>query len=193
MDVPPEPLPASEQVIEQRLIDCGLSKGSFSVKYEDYLQSIEIVISPSAGVKEDHFACIREAAGYEIVTFEDGDMQMAYLDFTSELARPQMLETATSELEQRGLLAGFPERQSFASLDLYAEALEVHSGLSPGSTLRVRGSTIVFDPPVDDRSFGDFSEKYGGLIAVISFAVARGDFKNFGFIGNEKLAEPEGQ
>jgi len=193
MDVPPEPLPASEQVIEQRLIDCGLSKSGFTVKYEDYLQSIEIVISPEAGTREDQFACIREAAGYEIVTFDDGAMQMAYLDFVSELVRPQMLTEARAELEQRGLLVGFPERETFDNLQLYAEALEVHSGLSPNSTLKVHGDSITFDPSRDNGNFQEFSNKYSNLLVAIRFAVARGDFKNFGFIGNEKLAEPEGE
>jgi len=186
----PEPPAVPEHVIEERLVDCGLSRSGFTARYEDYLQSIEIVIAPAAGAREEQFSCIRAAAGYEIVTFEDGAMAKAYSDYVSELARPQMLENATGELEKRGLLIEFPERESFSSLELYAQALEAHSGLVPQSTLKVDGETIVFDPP-RDTSFTDFSERYSNLLAVITFAVARGDFRNFGFIGNEKFAEPE--
>jgi hypothetical protein len=192
MDVPPEPPATPEQVIEQGLVDCGLSKTGFTVKYEDYLQSIEIVIRSAAGVTNDHFACIREAAGYEIVSFEDGAMQMAYLDFVSELVRPQLLVEAKAELEERGLLADFPDRESFDNLQDYAEALEVHSGLSPNSTLKVHGDSITFDPPRDGGNFQNFSNRYSNLLLAIRFAAARGDFRNFGFIGNEKYAEPEG-
>jgi hypothetical protein len=193
MDMPPEPPPALEQIIEQRLVDCGLGKSGFTVKYEDYLRSIEIVISPAAGATKDQFACIREATGNEIVTFADGAMYMAYLDFVSELVRPQVLETARSELEKRGLLAGFPKRESFDNLDRYAEALEVHSGLKSRSALRVEGDSIAFDPSVKDQNFDAFSKKYANLFAVINFAIARGDFKNFGFIGNEAVAEDKHQ
>jgi len=30
-------------------------------------------------------------------------------------------------------------------------------------------------------------------MAALVFAVARGDFKDFGFIGNEKFVEPDGE
>jgi hypothetical protein len=190
--MPPEPPPASEQIIEQRLVDCGLNKNGFTVKYEDYLQSIEIVISLAAGARAEHFSCIHEAVAHQIVTFEDGPTQMAYLDFVSELVRPQMLEAATAGLDKRGLLAGFPERASFNDLESYAEALEAHSGLSPHSALRVHGEAITFDPPRTE-DFEEFHQKYSDLLVAIQFATARGDFKNFGFIGNEKFVEPEGQ
>jgi hypothetical protein len=100
IDVPPEPLPPQERVVEQRLLDCGLKTGGFIVKYEDYLQSIQVVIEPSAGATSDNFACIREAAGNEIVTFEDGEMFAAYMDFTSELARPEMMVMYEGRLKE---------------------------------------------------------------------------------------------
>jgi len=110
MVTPTEPPAAPEQVIEQRLIDCGLNKGGFTVKYEDYLQSIEIVINPTAGAREEHFSCIRQSTGHEIVTFDENAMQVAYLDYVSEIVRPQMLSDATAQLAERQLLAGFPEK-----------------------------------------------------------------------------------
>lgn len=193
MPISAEPPQAPEQVIEQRLIECGLSRDGFTVRYEDELQSIEIVITPDAGARTEHFSCIRQAVDHEIVTFRDATMQVAYSDYVSELLRPEMLESATAELERRGLLEGFPERENFPNLELYAQALERHGRVAPKTVLHVAGDTIVFDPPDSQASFQDFERKYSDLIAIIMFANARGDFKNFGFIGNEKAAEPEGQ
>ncbi len=188
IDVPPEPLPTQEQVIEQRLLDCGLNPGGFTVKYEDYLQSVEIVIAPSAGATSDNFACIRDAAGYEIVTFQDGEMFAAYMDFASELARPEMMVMYEGRLKETGLWEGFPDREDFGSLKEYAEALEVHAGIKPGSALRVSGDGILFDPPSASNNYADFAERYSNLLSVVAYAAIR-DRVKFGFIGNEKVAE----
>ncbi|RYZ39350.1 MAG: hypothetical protein EOP49_30300, partial [Sphingobacteriales bacterium] len=131
MDMPPEMPPASEQVSEQRLVSCGLSKSGFTVSYEEDMQSVVIVITPAAGVRQEHFPCIHEAAEYGIVTFEDDATQIAYSDYESVLHRPEMLQQATAELQKLGLLAGFPDRASFATPALYAAALEVHAGVAP--------------------------------------------------------------
>lgn len=193
MMTPATPPLAQEQVIEQRLVECGLSKGGFTVKYEDYLQSIEIVITNAAGARKEHFPCIRQAVDHEFVSFADGSMQRAYSDYETGVLRPQMLDDATAELKKRGLLKNFPDRKSFASFELYAQALERHSGLAPGSALKVSGKSIVFDPPRGQINSRDFDKRYYSLIAAIMFASARGDFENFGFIGNEAVAEPAGK
>lgn len=188
--MPATPPAANEQVIEQRLAECGLRRGGFTVKYEDYLQSIEIVITSAAGARTEHFPCIRQAIEHEIVSFADGGMHKAYSDYEAELLRPQMLESATAEVKKRGLLKNFPDRNSFPSLQLYAQALERHSGVAPGAALRVSGQTIVFDPPRGQANYSDFDKRYSSLLAVIMFATARGDFEDFGFIGNGAFAEP---
>jgi hypothetical protein len=193
MTMPATPPSAHEQAIEQRLVECGLSRGGFTVKYEDYLQSIEIAITSAAGARKEHFPCIRQAVEHEIVSFADVGMQKAYSDYVTELLRPEMLKSATTELKKRGLLKEFPDRNRFASLELYAEALERHSGLAPNSALKVSGDAIGFDPPSGHTTFEDFDKRYSSLLAVIMFATARGDFKDFGFIGNEAFAEPEGK
>jgi hypothetical protein len=192
IDVSPDPPVSHEQVIEQKLVACGLSADGFTVKYENYLQSIEIVIGPSAGASEANFECIHEASGYEIVTFEDGATQLSYLDFEAELHRPEMVASSIAELEKLGLLDGFPERNAFADLGSYARALEVHSGVTAGSALRVSGENITFDPPFEG-GFDSFADKYGKLLAAIRYASARRDFERFGVIGNEKYREPEGE
>ena len=185
MDTPPEPPPSPEQIIEQRLIDCGLDAAGISVGYEDLLQSIEIVIGPSAGATREHFGCIKEAAGYEIVTFEDGRMFSAYTDFQTELDRPEMLASAEKALKEAGLWAGFPDRSAFDSLEEYAISLERHAGVEPRMALRVSGDGILFDPPRDYSSYTDFAD---GLLAVVAYASTRYRV-GFGFIGNEAVAE----
>lgn len=193
MTMPATPPSAHEQVIEQRLVECGLSPGGFTVKYEDYLQSIEIVITSAAGARKEHFPCIRQAVEHEIVSFADGAMQKAYSEYETEILRPQMLESATADLKKRGLLENFPERHRFATLELYAQALERHSGLPPKSALRVSGERIFFDPARGHTNLRDFDKRYSSLLAMIMFATARGDFKGFGFIGNESFAEAPGE
>ena len=188
IDVPPEPFPYQEQVIEQRLIDCGLNTDGITVQYEDYLQSIEIVIAPSAGATWDDFECIRKATGYEIVMFQDETMLTAYTDFTSEQARPEMIAMYEGRLKEAGLWESFPDRQDFNSLPDYVEALEKHAGIEPGSALRVSGNGVIFDPPKASVDDADFVEKYSDLFAVIAYASAK-DRLQFGFIGNERAPE----
>ncbi|MFC3785724.1 hypothetical protein GGR90_002110 [Sphingopyxis italica] len=188
IDMPAEPPPAHEQVIEQRLAQCGLDIGGVSVRFEDYLQSTEIVIRPTAGATVDHFECIKNAAGYEIVTFEDREMYQAYSDYTAELARPEMLESLKARLQEKGLLEALPERASFENLDAYAKALEAHGGVAPGSVLRVYGDEILFYPPRDGESPAAFVDHYSDLIGIIGYLSVR-DGLRFAFIGNEQFSE----
>lgn len=188
IDMPPASPPSQEQVIEQRLIECGLNAKGISVKYEDYLQSIEITIRINAGATVDHFKCIKDAAGYEIVTFEDTNMYISYNEYASELVRPQILDDFKVSLEEKGLLKGFPERRKFENLSEYAKALEIHGGLKPGTALRVSGDGIVFDPPHNDKNPADFMERYSDLLAIIGYSSAL-ERLNFGFIGNAAVSE----
>jgi len=182
-DLPPSAPPAQEQIIEKKLIACGLDARGISVKYENELQSIEVRIRPASGATTEHFKCVRDVAAHEIVTFEDGKMFLAYSDYASEEARPQVLEMSKDGLRKRNLLGGFPERGNFANLANYARALELHGKISPGSTLKVSGDEIVFDPAHDQKSLADFVEKYSDLLAIVGYACALERIK-FGFIGN---------
>lgn len=170
------------------MLDCGLEPGEFTVRYEDYLQSIEIVISSNAGAASESFACIKEAAGYEIVTFEDAKMSAAYMDYASELARPELTTMYENRLKEIGLWEGFPDRADFGSLEEYAGALEAHADIEPGSALRVAGDGILFDPPNVSSDYVNFVERYSNLLAVVAYASTR-DRLSFGIIGNEKIAE----
>jgi hypothetical protein len=49
MDALPEPPPQFEQVVIQKLSECGLRNGGFTVKYEGELQSFLVVVGKEAG------------------------------------------------------------------------------------------------------------------------------------------------
>lgn len=188
IDTPPEPPPAQEQVIEQKLLDCGLKAGGFSVRYEDELQSIEVVITPAAEVLPEKFSCIREAAFPEIVTFEDRDMFGHYVAFEAELMRPQVLADSEAALKRYGFWEGFPRLGGFATLDGYAHALERHLGFASGSLFKVSGDALTFDPPRDEFLAAGSFERYAPVMAAMAFASAS-DNAHFYFIGNDKVRE----
>lgn len=174
-----------EQVIEQKIGECGLNRTGVTVAYEDYLQSIEVVIKPEAKATSDHFQCIHNASGYEIVTFTDMELAKRYEEFTAELLRPKMLEDARQSLKKLGRFDNFPTRDAFPSNKLYAEALESHCGVERGSVLKEFGEWITFQPlKADLRDVGAFHDKYNCLFAAIYYALATGDLKDFGFVGN---------
>jgi hypothetical protein len=184
IDMPPEPRPAYEQVIEQKLIQCGLRVGGFTVKYEDELQSVEIVIDKQAGASRENIDCIREAAGYQIVTFRDGDMQKAYVEKAFEALKPKMLTEARAALEKRGLLDCFPERSSYASDKLFAEALERHCGMKPGTFFVQSQWGLLGQPKLSNRSKAE-DDRMACLMSAITYVSAKGEKFEFGFIGNE--------
>ncbi|WP_404477190.1 hypothetical protein [Novosphingobium sp. BL-52-GroH] len=187
MALPPSIPMSEERIIEQKLIGCGLVGAGFSVKYEEELQSIEVIIQPAANATADHFGCIRDAVGHEIVRFEDHDMYAAYDNYASEAARPKMLKQLEGEIRKKKLLQGLPERKDFPSLAEYARALETHAGMVPGTALRAEGDGIVFDPPRKDNLPKDFLAEYSDLLSIAMFASMRDRF-SFGVIGNAAVA-----
>ncbi|MBA4046130.1 MAG: hypothetical protein C0471_17185 [Erythrobacter sp.] len=188
IDTPPEPPPAQEQVIEQRLLDCGLKAGGFTVRYEDYLDGIEVVITPLAGATPDHFDCIRGSIYPEFVRFEDYAMYEQYMAYEADLVRPQVLAEVEAALKERDLWDGFPDRAAFASMGDYVRALEKHAGIAPGSALRVEGDRLIFDPPRVDEGYAVAATQYSVILMVMVYAAAK-ERLNLGFIGNDKFRE----
>ena len=183
IDLPPE------KVIEQRLVKCGLNPLGVSVIYEDYLQSIEVVIKPDAEVTSDQFGCIREAVASEIVTFFDPDMNRRYNDFVAKLLRPHMLDDARQSLEKIGRLANFPVRSAYGSDKLFAEAIEVHCGVPKRRALKEFGNGIAFMPPQEDhRDYDKFLAMYGCLFRAIAYVAANGELV-VSLIGNEEFRD----
>lgn len=193
IDLPHQP-PASVQVIEQKLVECGLDRAGLNVAYSDLLQGLEVVIDPKAGASADHFKCIHEAAAGEFVTFKDGELYRAYLAYSSELARPMILERTRNELAKKGLLEGFPERRAYGSDKEFAGALETHCGLKAGEAISLEGGNLVLLPgnvpafPARGKRW----EQWTCLMSAIMYVAAR-DRINIGFIGNEAFSEPDGK
>lgn len=189
IDTPHEPPPSQEQVIERKLLDCGLKAGGVTVRYEDELQSIEVVITPEAGATPDHFGCIHEAAFPEIVTFAEGTMYQEYTAYVAELFRPQVMANAEAELKKLGLWESFPRREDYADLADFARALEAHAGFTPGTTLRAEADTQIAVDPVDRNLLIQMDYKrLATLLVVLKFASGRDGF-SIGFIGNDKVRD----
>ena len=189
IDTPPEPPPAQEQVIAQKLVACGLKAEGFTVRYEEELQSIEVVITLEAGATPNHFGCIHEAAFPEIVRFVDGTMYQDYMAYVAELFRPQVMADAEAELKKLSLWESFPRREEYADLADFARALEAHAGFAPGTILRAEADTQIAVDPVDRNLLIQMDyERLGTLLVVLKFASARDGF-SIGFIGNDKVRE----
>lgn len=191
MNALPEPPPPYEHVITQKLVECGLSAQGLKVSYIDDFRSYEIVVSVSANARPEMFACIRDAAAGEIVTFDDQELGSAYDTFVAEAFRPQMLASAEAALSKRGLLEGIPRRADFASDALFGEALEEHCGLPKGEAIRPFGDALAFQPPPEVlQDLGKAMERYSCLLSAIQLANARGEGK-FGFVGNKAVRSPD--
>lgn len=188
IDMPQVPPPAYEQVLTQKLLECGLRNGGFTVKYEVELQSVQIVIDKEAGASAEHFYCIQQAADYEIATFKDPDLQKAYQDRAFEALRPKMLADAQAALEKRGVFDGFPERSKFGSDKLFAEALERQCGMKPGSFFVQSQWGLIGQPNLGGQSKAD-EDRMSCLMSAILYVSAKGENFKFGFIGNEAAPE----
>ncbi|MEM6826419.1 MAG: hypothetical protein AAF553_00595 [Pseudomonadota bacterium] len=189
IDIPPEAELPQGQIIEQRLVKCGLDAKGLTVRYEAELKSIEVIIGLDAGATVDHFACIHEASAPELVFFEDREMHGAFSGWLSELMRPQRLAQAEAELDRRGLLDGFPERSAYSSDKKFAEALEAHCGLEIGSFFEESEWGLIGSPKTD--LFLDEAEwdKFICILTAMSFASAKGEAFKVGFVGNELVRE----
>lgn len=187
IDMPQVPPPAYELVLAQKLLQCGLRNGGFTVKYEGELQSVEIVIDREAGAFAKHFDCIKQAAGYEIVTFKDPELQQAYQNWVFEALKPKMLADARAQLVKRGVLDGFPERSKFDSDKQFAEALEEQCGMKPGSFFVQSQWGLTGQPKLGRQSKAD-EARMSCLMAAIMYVSAKGEDFKFGFVGNEAFA-----
>ena len=185
--MPQVPPPAYEQVLTQKLLQCGLPDGGFTVKYEDELQSVEIVIGKEAEVTLEQIECIRQATGYEIVSFKDPELQKAYQDRVFAALSPRLLADARTALEKRGILDGFPERSNYGSDKLFAEALERQCGMEPGSFFVQSQWGLIGQPKRDHLRKAD-EESRVCMMTAIMYVTARGEDFKFGFVGNEAVA-----
>jgi len=187
IDMPQDVPPAYEQVLKEKLTQCGLRNGGFIVRHEDQLQNVQIVIDEDAAASAAQFDCIRQAAGYQPVTFKNPSLQSAYQDRIVQTLQPRMVADAKSQLERFGILQGFPERSRYASDLLFARALEQKCGVKPGSFFVQRQGGLVGQP----KPGGQSSKKEDGmacLMAAILYVSAKGESFAFSFTGNDASA-----
>ncbi|MCZ8369008.1 MAG: hypothetical protein O9293_03405 [Porphyrobacter sp.] len=194
MDAPPEP-PAflqGEQVIRQSLAQCGLDPAELTYQYDEDSDRFYISVGPASGVTTDHFPCIYEAAGFELLLFDGSDLGWQYDAYVRELLRPQLMAETEGRLKARGLWEGFPARDAFASFGDYLKAIELHVGLEPGTWPKANGdSGITFNPPFEAQTIGTFvafEQQLGDLMLALWYATAR-DRTTFSIIGNDKIRE----
>ena len=187
VDMPQVPPPAYEQVVTHKLLQCGLRNGGFTVKYEEELQSVEIVIDREAGATSEQIECIRQATGNYVVTFKDPELQKAYLDRVFDAFRPKMLADARADLEKRGVFDGFPERSAYASEMLFGVALERQCGLKPGSFFVQSQSGLVVQPKLGRQNKTE-EDRMACMMTAIMYVTAKGEDFTFGFVGNEAVA-----
>ena len=186
IDIPPQPIDAAAQVIEQKLAGCGLSAEGLTVKYEDYLQGFDIVVAKGAGAKTEMLDCIHQAVGYENITFEDERVDAAYRSYVAEKLRPGIVASAKNTLAEKGLLDGLPLRDDYDDLSVFGEALEIHCGAEKGSIFSVSGDALMIggDKP-------DFSQSHLDKLACLLAALTLSGETKFGFLGNEKIRDDE--
>ncbi len=194
MDTPPEPpaIHQREQAILQSLAQCGLDPAGLAYQYDEDSDRFYISVGPASGVTTDHFPCIHEAAGYELVLFEPAELGGQYHAYVREALRPEIMAGAEQKLRARGLWEGFPAREAYASFADYLAALEAHVDIAPGTWLKAQGEAwITLDPPFKDQTidtFQAFDKKSDDLMMVLLYATAR-DRTQFGFIGNDKIRD----
>ena len=187
IDMPQVTPPAYEQIVTQKLLQCGLREGGFTVRYEDELQSVEIVIDKEAGATSEQIECIRQAASDDIVSFKDPELQRLYQDRVFAAFKPKMLADARANLEKRGALDGFPERSDYASDKLFGEALERQCGLKPGSFFVQSRWGLIGQPKLDRQNKAE-EDGMACMMAAIMYVSAKGEAFKFGFVGNEAVA-----
>jgi hypothetical protein len=163
-------------------MQCGLDQKGFKVSYDDELQEYVIEISASAGATNKNLQCVWDATWTEDVHFEDKALQTAYDKLSSDRFTPLMIKDARDELAKRGLLQGLPKRTDFPNAADFAASIEKHCGVSPQVLKASADGSILFEPKPDAN--------YDQTACLLAALIASGETK-FGFIGNEKLAQPK--
>ncbi|MEM6857821.1 MAG: hypothetical protein AAF559_08110 [Pseudomonadota bacterium] len=183
IDAPPPGYTEYEQRVIDELAACGLDRSGIAVRYVDYLQEFEIVISVSANPDPRQFDCLEDTSVYLEIIFEDEALNTAYREPIEKRLKTSSELSAREILKERGLLEGLPTLQSAGSYEAYLPQLEKHCGFAAGSVLRLLGTDhIVYGPKLPPGH--DDDNKTMCLLAGIKL----GGATYFGFIGNERAA-----
>lgn len=193
-DLPPQMPPMPDRPVAEAISECGVRTDRFTVTYDEDLQGNMIVFARDSGAALENLQCIWEATWSEFVEFADAEMQEAYnaigQRYFEANFKDKILESAITSLAKHGLLEGLPKMESFRSREDFAEALEIHCGFVPQSTLRVEGDSFTVWPETDATPPQDTDfEKFSCLFSALTLASAdNGDMK-IGFVGNERFAD----
>jgi hypothetical protein len=195
VDLPPQMPPVPEN-IAQALTDCGVRAGEFTITYDDDLRGNVITFSAQSGANAKNIECIWRATWADFPEFADPALQNAYeavgKSYFDTHFKSQFIASARDRLAQRGLLENLPKAKDFQNRDDFAVALEQHCGFQPKSVLRVSGESFTLWPQtgVSDPGAPDF-DKYSCLLSALTLAAEEDGNLKIGFVGNEKIAEPE--
>ena len=188
IDLPP---PSYEQTIEA-VVKCDISHANIRIKYEDYLQSDEVVVSDLGTVTDDKLRCLRAAVHpFYILTIRNAEQQAAFYDLSQKDDRPRQLTEAREWARSRGMLDRVPTYDPERGVDEFSAALDVACGFKRGGALQPGGGSWVTVRP-DVVSTNELTKSSKALECLMQmFAASNAPDKGikFGFIGNEALAE----
>ncbi|EJL25781.1 hypothetical protein [Novosphingobium sp. AP12] len=191
----PDLPPTEHHQVVEALVNCGLDRRGFFVTHEEDVDDDFVRIGERTAVSPEQFACIRKAAEGTILWFDDRATGDAYGAYVDSQMRPEMSRKAREELAQQGRLAALPEISRYASAADFAQALEGFCGVRPGQVLIRHGADAwEIKPALDAKGHVVDSgiEQMGCIFNALTAQTedpSRYGF-NFGFIGNEALAEP---
>jgi hypothetical protein len=128
------------------LAACGVASNDVTVQYEDELQDFSIKIQGAAPkFDEGQLACVAQLEwGGLIISFEDGEADAKFRSFAQSVLRARARDDAIAWLTERNLLEALPLFDpATGDLASYANRLEEHCGLAPGSILEVYSPNLL--------------------------------------------------
>lgn len=181
-------MPDPQQVIGQ-LGECGIEASAIRTEYADDLQSdIVIIDRTTPPLSEQDMECVRNAvpAWYAYVQFENEATEAAFRRSTDASSRREGRMAAQQWLEAHGLLTTLPMyRTEDQSIEQYAERLEEHCSIRPGTALQVysAGLLTLKSSYLESPSPPSFECLWNAVQAsnIEEHGVS------FGFVGNEQI------
>jgi len=190
IDLPP---PSYEQTIVS-IVQCGVPRANIRIEYADYLQSDEITIADLGGVTDQKFGCLKASVHpFYVLTLVNVDQRAAFYRYSEREDRPKARAAARTWARSRGLSDRVPMFDPKLGIRKFAAALESVCGLRRGRALTTMGGTFL-TVLSDFFSMKPFERSTRSLECITQMFAASNAPENgvqFGFIGNEAIAEEE--
>ena len=155
---------------------CGVDAIHLSLKYEDYLQDYDLIVSegplPPACVM-----CIADVVG-----------QSAILSFTDPANAAELYRIQSKRTREwlRAKALNMPDLPRFdpsaMTLEAFAKELETYCGIEPGTAIEVRDGRFATLIPAFRLEEGDV-QRVGRLIEALSVALVDHEGFRFGIVG----------